>query len=171
MLIWQKMLNHIHNSYKSFWVNRKVMFTNATYFFGVMEFPQSWCGNRVITNASPRHPAYCESTEGLWPITDAHCLKDVDQPWRTWVTLTVSWLIGSCRGLIDFEDFIFKLIIQNISLGSCCKIDLWWTLQNINNERSRLIQVMICYVFSLYLIIYTQQHGHTGMPRLLHVRK
>ena len=29
-------------------------------------------GNRNVTTACPRPPGHCESTEGLWPISDAH---------------------------------------------------------------------------------------------------
>ena len=48
---------------------------------------------------------------------------------------------------------IFKLIIQNSSLGSPSEITLRWILQNLTNEKSTLVQVMVwcCLATSHYL--------------------
>ena len=50
---------------------RKAMFTNGTYLWrrGDSTIAHSNCN---VTTACPRHSGYCESTKGLWPISDAH---------------------------------------------------------------------------------------------------
>ena len=50
---------------------RKAMFTNGTCLWRRGDSTIAH-GNRNVTTACPRHPGYCESTEGLWPISDAH---------------------------------------------------------------------------------------------------
>ena len=42
----------------------------------------------------------------------------------------------------NLKSRIFKLIIQNSSLGSHCEIALRWMPQNLPNEKSALVQVM-----------------------------
>ena len=49
-------------------------------------------------------------------------------------------LHGRCGS--DLKNTIFKLIIQNYSLSTCCEIALWWMPQNITNKKSRLVQIM-----------------------------
>ena len=42
----------------------------------------------------------------------------------------------------NFGSKIFKVIPQNISLGTCCEIALRWQPQNLSNVKSTLVQVM-----------------------------
>ena len=45
---------------------------------------------------------------------------------------------------------IFKLLIQNSSMGTCCEIALSWMPQNLTNEKSTLVQVMaLCHQANL----------------------
>ena len=43
----------------------------------------------------------------------------------------------------NFKSIIFKLIIQNSSLGTRCEIADRWMPQNLTNEKSTLVQVMV----------------------------
>ena len=49
----------------------EAMFTNGTRLWRHGDSAIA-LGNRDVTTACPRHPGHCESTEGLWPISDAH---------------------------------------------------------------------------------------------------
>ena len=51
--------------------HRKAMFTNGARLWRRGDSTIAH-GNRNVTTACPRHPGHCESTEGLWPISDAH---------------------------------------------------------------------------------------------------
>ena len=42
----------------------------------------------------------------------------------------------------DFKSILFKLLIQNSSLGAHCKSVLRWMSQNLTSEMSTLVQVM-----------------------------
>ena len=62
-----------------------------------------------------------------------------------WI-IAISWWVlnslapGRCGN--HFRNIIFKLIIQNDNLGTCCKISFRWMLQNLSNAKSTLVQVM-----------------------------
>ena len=47
------------------------MFTNGTCLWRRGDSTIAH-GNRDVTTACPRHQEHCESTEWLWPISDAH---------------------------------------------------------------------------------------------------
>ena len=55
-----------------------------------------------------------------------------------------SLALGKCGS--NFKSIIFKLIIQNSTLGTCCEIVLRSVSQNLSNEKLILIHVMAwCY--------------------------
>ena len=49
---------------------------------------------------------------------------------------------GRCGS--NFKDITFKLVIQNCSLCTRCEVALRWMPQNLTNEKSTLVQLMVC---------------------------
>ena len=59
--------------------------------------------------------------------------------------ILMSWIINSLppvRCGCNFKNIIFKLIVQNDSLGTCYETVLKWMQQNLANEKSTLLQMM-----------------------------
>ena len=85
-----------------------------------------WCPN-IVNELTHLSPGKCEGA--IWPSLSP-CT--VINP----ILLTP----GKCGDY--FKSVLFKLLIQNSSLGAHCKIVLRWMPQNLMSEKSTLVQVM-----------------------------
>ena len=117
---------------------------NNTMQFGIYDWELS-AANFIWANES------CTAVLPLAPTLPQCHIEVVIQASVFWAGFVHLLVPGRCGS--NFSIIIFKLIIQKITLVTCCEIALRWMPQNLTIEKSILIQVMaLCHqTTSLYL--------------------
>ena len=101
------------------------------------------CGDKTILRPSYLHNgiSYTGKMTSLYWIGAQESNEWNGQLWASFELSEVNSLVpGNCGS--NFESLIFKLIIQNCSLGSHCEIAVKWMPQNITKKKSTLVKVM-----------------------------
>ena len=74
-------------------------------------------GNRNVRTACPRHPGHCESTEGLWPISDAHQLPGVGLQRRIRCTYCYRNIMQQLSKYVAFLNIYYRMNVPNTVCG------------------------------------------------------
>ena len=100
-----------------------------------------WVGNEIVDHSD----VVGASPVGAAPTTSSFStlyLASMDWPKSTARRDDNHLSFQICGAYLRDFTVIFKLIVENSSLGIHCKIVLRWMPQNLNNEKSTLVQVM-----------------------------
>ena len=100
----------------------------------------------------------CETQRSRVRPSSACCSHASSAPGVWWLTWRWagnhpinSYVPERCGG--NFKSIISKLITQDRSFSTCCKITVWWMSQNFSNEKSASVQVMAwCHQASSYYL-------------------
>ena len=80
----------------------------------------------------------------LFKVKDVELIGDASLVYQCSAAMPVFDSLAPGRCCNNLKSMIFKLITQNSSLGTHCEISLTWMPQNLTNEKSTMVQVMVC---------------------------